>query len=67
MRPEDAEFFVVACFAPAVRKMLQAIPNDNIFRLLIEAVREALEHDFPEALDVEAPVTLTVLNEGAMS
>lgn len=66
MSSPEAEYFVVACLAPAVHKMLLAIPGDNMFRTLLLAIRESLEHAFPDARDVEVPVTLTVLNEGAM-
>ena len=66
MPPEPAEYFVLACFAPALHKMLRAIPEENAFRPLLLAIRESLEEAFPAARETEVPVTLTVLNEGAM-
>lgn len=66
MNRDPGEDFVLACLSPAVHRMLRALPEENIFRPLVVAIRESLEMAFPEARDIDVPVSLTVLGEGAM-
>jgi nitrate reductase molybdenum cofactor assembly chaperone NarJ/NarW len=61
MAPSQAEEFACAVVAPAVERMLQCVPCDNLFICLLQAVQQLLTLHFPAAFEPVSPVA-----EGAM-
>ena len=51
MGNDDAENFACAVVAPALERMLKAMPPNNLFRLLLESVQQLITLHFPAACE----------------
>jgi nitrate reductase assembly molybdenum cofactor insertion protein NarJ len=51
MEDDDADNFVCAVVAPALERMLKAMPPKNLFRLLLESAQQLITLHFPAACE----------------
>ena len=51
MEPDKAEDFAVSCVLPALRKTCSAVPEDNPYRPLVEAVVQLLAANYQESTE----------------
>lgn len=61
MEPSEAEEFASAIVAPALERMLKAMPPENVFGYLLKATRQLVALYFPAAFEPVSPQAEGVL------